>query len=117
MSLFAILTDILKQIHAYHLTAKTYDEHLISDILRKSLTNKVDTLMENLIAGIGDESKLNVAGGFEARRMTKCEFIAFLEDTIEMYRQLREKLDTEIQAIIDEFIAETNQTLYRLNFD
>ena len=113
--MFVALKDILTQIHAFHLEAETFSAHKISDALRAAVDPLVDKYMEVTLAG--KRRRIEFGEGFKPVHMSKLEFYEFLDETLKLYKKMRERATPDVQTIVDEMVVETKRAIYLLDFE
>lgn len=110
---------LLGQIKLFHWTTNKYSSHKALDDLHKNLSEDIDKFVEVYIGknnlnsnGISD---INIT--MTAQTMPENDVKQYLKNQIEVLRRIRGKSSTELQNIIDNMIANINQSLYLLNLE
>ena len=110
---------LLGQIKLFHWTTKKYSNHKALDELHKNLSEDVDKFIEvyigknNLNGGEINDFTINM----KAMTMINKDIKNYLKIHTDNLRKIRSKNSTELKNIIDNMIANINQSLYLLNLE
>lgn len=111
-SLFGNLLSYRTHAHLLHLKSKSYSEHEALGEFYKELLEQTDDLIETYQGQYGIIE-------IETKTISKTSSAAeFLKNAVEEIKNAREqfkKEDTHLHNIIDEIIALTYKTLYKVN--
>lgn len=111
---------LLGQIKLFHWTTSKYSSHKALDDLHKNLSEDIDKFIEVYI-GKFDLNNTNMKTSFhinmKAETNNENGIKEYLKFHTEILKNLRKKLSTELQNIIDNMIANINQSLYLLNLE
>lgn len=104
--------SLQNQIKLYHWATTSYAVHKALDKLYNSLLPLTDNLMESFLGSSTPISKIQIDISISS---DTSQIVKFISKNILSLRKIRKELKTpELQNIIDEIIANINQTLYLL---
>lgn len=100
--------------HTAHLQTKSYAEHKALDSFYNSILDLADTFIETY------QGQYGIVSGYESISIEKeSDIVKYLEDFADTIKSNRKNLnedDTHLHNILDEIMALTFQTIYKLKF-
>lgn len=109
---------LLGQIKLFHWSTKKYSTHIALDKLHSSLSDNIDKFMEVYI-GKYDKQPIQIFK-INMEATSDCKIIMdFLLAQRENIKKLRNTLKTanDLQNILDEILANINQSIYLINLE
>lgn len=109
---FGKLFAIRQNAHVLHLGSKSYSEHVALNEFYDGLTDLMDTLIETYQGQYGLVT-------VEQSSSKEKEAVSFIQNAAEEFAQshdLFDKKDTHLHNIIDEIVALSYKTAYKLKF-
>lgn len=111
-SLFGNLLNYRTQAHLLHLKSKSYAEHEALGEFYKDLLKKTDDLIETYQ---GQYGIVDIEIKSSEKFSSASDFLKTAAEEIKSEREQFKKEDTHLHNVIDEIIALTYKTLYKVN--
>ena len=97
--------------HNLHLKTKSYSEHKALGDFYEDLLGRIDEFVETY------QGQHGMLGDFEINVKSVSDAVAYLEDCAKLFSVGRDSLkDSHLKNIMDEVIAGTYRTIYKLKF-